>query len=146
MKEDDDREDQVDGPGRNSKIASNRHESFRHTDIYSKLSQLDLNEEKDRLELLKSVDLIEPQKLVYSKPIAIVYNPNSGKKRNLRPVIMQRFDAAKIPYDFIESLAVGDTYKIGNELDLSKYSAIVVVGGDGSIHEVFNGMLMRKDG
>ena len=55
VKEDDDREDQVDGPGRNSKIASNWHESFRHTDIYS-----NLNEEKDRLELLKSVDLIEP--------------------------------------------------------------------------------------
>ena len=25
------------------------------------------------------------------------------------------------------------------------YSAILVVGGDGSFHEVFNGMLMRKD-
>ena len=28
---------------------------------------------------------------------------------------------------------------------MHSYSAILVVGGDGSFHEVFNGMLMRKD-
>ena len=31
-------------------------------------------------------------------------------------------------------------------MDISKYSAIATVGGDGSFHEVVNGMLMRKDG
>ena len=30
-------------------------------------------------------------------------------------------------------------------LDIDKYSAIVVVGGDGSFHEVMNGMMARSD-
>ena len=30
-------------------------------------------------------------------------------------------------------------------LDLSQYSALIAVGGDGTLHEVINGMLMRRD-
>ena len=32
------------------------------------------------------------------------------------------------------------------EIDFSQYSAIVAVGGDGTLHEVINGMLQRADG
>lgn len=42
--------------------------------------------------------------------------------------------------------AIFDTFKIPYHLDFDKYSALIVIGGDGSIHEVLNGMLMRKDG
>ena len=30
-------------------------------------------------------------------------------------------------------------------IDFSRYSALVAVGGDGTLHEVINGMLMRAD-
>ena len=39
-----------------------------------------------------------------------------------------------------------DTFEYANSIDLSKYSAILAVGGDGSYFEVVNGMLMRDDG
>jgi len=39
-------------------------------------------------------DVIESQRMVYTKPIAIIYNPNSGKKRNIRTIIGGRLKQA----------------------------------------------------
>ena len=41
---------------------------------------------------------------------------------------------------------VFDTFEFANSIDLNKYSAILACGGDGSVFEVVNGMLMREDG
>lgn len=32
------------------------------------------------------------------------------------------------------------------EIDFNEHSALVAVGGDGTLHEVINGVLMRRDG
>ena len=32
------------------------------------------------------------------------------------------------------------------EIDFSEHSAVVAVGGDGTLHEVINGVLQRTDG
>eukprot|EP00347_Sterkiella_histriomuscorum_P012216 403369450 len=100
---------------------------------------------KVREEFLRHVDVIEAPKIVYTKPIVIVYNPNSGKRRNIRVLISQRLDAEKIPYEFLESKKVFDTWLIPQEMDIDKYSALVAVGGDGTFHEVVNGLLHRAD-
>ena len=39
-----------------------------------------------------------------------------------------------------------DSFVYANEIDYDKYSALVSVGGDGTIHEVVNGMMARVDG
>jgi diacylglycerol kinase (ATP) len=74
-----------------------------------------------------------------------VVNPNSGKKRDPRPLIAQRLYMEKIPFEFLLSTRKFMTWEIGYELDMDKYSALVAVGGDGTYHEVVNGMLHRKD-
>ena len=38
------------------------------------------------------------------------------------------------------------TWELAQTIDLSKYSALIAVGGDGTYHEVVNGMLHRADG
>jgi len=48
---------------------------------------LDIAMPDQREEFIKRVDVIEPSKVVYDKPIAIIYNPNSGKKRNIKGII-----------------------------------------------------------
>jgi len=47
----------------------------------------DLAVPDNREEFIKKIDILEPTKMVYDKPIAIIYNPNSGKKRNIRGII-----------------------------------------------------------
>lgn len=39
-----------------------------------------------------------------------------------------------------------DTYTFAQEMDLDQYSLLIACGGDGSYHEVVNGMLARADG
>ena len=57
-----------------------------------------------------------------------------------------RLQEAGIPYEMMPTQKAGDTFEFANRIDLSKYSAILAVGGDGSYFEVANGMLMREDG
>ena len=39
----------------------------------------------------------------------------------------------------------GATFEIANTCNLNEYSALIAVGGDGTMHEVANGLLMRED-
>jgi len=84
--------------------------------------------------------------MVYDKPICIIYNPNSGKKTNLVPQIEERLRSEDIEYELKPTQAAGDTFRYAYDLDIEKYSLLVAAGGDGTYHEVINGMLMRKDG
>ncbi len=95
--------------------------------------------------MAQHAELIKPGRVEFKKPVAIVYNPNSGWKKDLRSQIKEKLDLAGIQYEFLETQKVFDTYRIPNELDIDRYSAILSVGGDGSFHEVINGMLGRSD-
>ena len=89
---------------------------------------------------------LKARRVIYKRPIGIILNPNSGKKRDLKPLIEKRLSEHGIPYEVIPTSKVFDTFQFAYDLDLSKYSALVAVGGDGSISEVYNGMMARPDG
>lgn len=48
---------------------------------------------------------------------------------------------AGVPYQLLESEAPRDLIRLGREAASGKWKRVVVVGGDGSLHEVVNGML-----
>jgi len=84
--------------------------------------------------LLKNFESIQARRVSYKRPIVVIYNPNSGKKRDLAPLIEDRFKAENIPYEMMPTQKAFDTFEFANSIDLTKYSAILAVGGDGSYY------------
>ena len=63
----------------------------------------------------------------------------------MRPLIQKRLDLEQIPYEFLETEKYFDTFRFARDLDIDKYSVLCASGGDGTYHEVINGMLARGD-
>lgn len=51
-----------------------------------------------------------------------------------------------IPFEFYETKGYLDGLNHTMTFDIENYSAIAAVGGDGTIHEIINGLLKRPDG
>ncbi len=95
--------------------------------------------------MLSKFELVKTRKITYDKPILIIYNPRSGTHANLVPLIEARLNKEKVPFEFKRTGKARDTYFFAKEIDLDLYSMLVAAGGDGSYHEVVNGMLARPD-
>lgn len=95
---------------------------------------------------MKKFEFVTARKIVFDKPILIIYNPSSGKSVDLVPQIKKRLEDEKILYELMPTKKAQDTYFFAKNADLSKFCMLVASGGDGSHHEVVNGMLARDDG
>lgn len=82
----------------------------------------------------------------YDKKVLIIYNPNSGRRLNVRVQISKELDKQGIPYEFYETKGYLDGLNHVMTFEIENYSAIAAVGGDGTIHEIINGLLKRRDG
>ena len=72
----------------------------------------------------------------------IIFNPVAGKKKaakNLRAVTAE-LDLRNIEYEVHESIAVRDAESIVFELSERGEKEFIVLGGDGTLHEVLNGL------
>ena len=82
---------------------------------------------------------------MYDKKVLVIYNPNSGKKRDIKGKIASCLTEAKIEHEFWATKGYLDALNHVRTFNIDEYSAIIVSGGDGSIHEVINGLLRRED-
>jgi len=78
----------------------------------------------------------------------IIINPNSGKKKSIEifkkrisPILKNKNHYFKY---YITEYS-GHAMKIMENINLNDKNAILVLGGDGTMHEVVNGMLNRQD-
>jgi diacylglycerol kinase (ATP) len=73
------------------------------------------------------------------KRIAIIYNPNAGTfKRNKLNEIVKRLEQNN-KVSLFETLRIGHATEIANR-EQNNFDVVVAAGGDGTIHEVINGI------
>ena len=78
----------------------------------------------------------------------LTVNPHGGTKKG--PQLLKKvkpiFDAAGAELFIIETTFAGHAQELANQFDLSSYDGFIGIGGDGTLHEIVNGMLTRNDG
>jgi hypothetical protein len=82
------------------------------------------------------------------KKLCVIVNPFGGGGKALgllQDVVLPIWKERGIEVEVIKTEYAGHPIDIGYELNLDNYDGICVVGGDGTLHELVNGVLMRPD-
>ncbi len=80
--------------------------------------------------------------------IKVIVNPLAGRgyAARLTPLIHSEFAATGADYSLVETTAAGHAIRLAREARDEGYDVIVAVGGDGTSHEVINGMADGMNG
>ena len=72
----------------------------------------------------------------------IIYNPVAGKKQALKNLqtVKKMLDDRGVEYALHESHKMGECTDIARSITQEGYQDIIVLGGDGTLHEVLNGL------
>ena len=78
----------------------------------------------------------------------ITVNPHGGKKLGPRllNLVKPLFEAEGIELFVVETTFAGHAKELANQLNITEYDGFIGIGGDGTLHEIINGMLSRHDG
>lgn len=79
--------------------------------------------------------------------ITMIVNPNAGKKqgRSLAGEAAEALRKEGIEIEFLVSEKKGDTRVLAENLSIEGVDAVLAVGGDGTLFEVINGLLSKRD-
>lgn len=79
--------------------------------------------------------------------LQVIINPVSGRKQAL--AIFERvrslFDRSNLQYTVTQTYSAADTRNLVKQMDLSQIDGLVIVGGDGTIHDAIAGLMSRTD-
>lgn len=78
----------------------------------------------------------------------LIVNPHGGfrKGRSILEKVKPVFKEAGAEIDVKETRHAGHARIMANTFDFEGYHGLCAIGGDGTMHELINGMLSRKDG
>lgn len=82
-----------------------------------------------------------------SKKFYIIVNPHGGGANGNRILekVKPIFKKSNCELAILETNFRGHAKKYANELPFKGFDGLCIIGGDGSMHEIVNGMLTRKD-
>lgn len=89
----------------------------------------------------------DEEKTIAPRRLQILLNPQSGQKkgRQIFEAIRPLLEKSYLQFTVIETSYKGQAREIVREMDLSAVDGLAIVGGDGTIHEVINGLTSRAD-
>ncbi len=78
----------------------------------------------------------------------IILNPNAGKGHGslIAPEIRETLHSLGVDFDLVQTEGIGHAIDLACEARREGYETIVAVGGDGTTHEVVNGMMCQVNG
>jgi len=82
------------------------------------------------------------------KKLYLIYNPHGGRKmcqKMAQECVIPLWEKAGVEVTVLETEYAGHARDFAKTCDFTNYDGICIMGGDGSINEVVNGMFMRKD-
>ena len=81
------------------------------------------------------------------KKLYLIVNPIGGMKNGFEilELVKPIFHQNEINLTILETEYSGHAKKYANELNFFGYDGLCVIGGDGTMHEIINGMLWRED-
>lgn len=84
---------------------------------------------------------------IQHRHLQIVINPNSGQRKAVKIFARVRslFDRANLSYAVTETSSAQDTKNLVRNLNLEKIDGLVIVGGDGTIHDAIASLMSRSD-
>lgn len=90
---------------------------------------------------------IDSQNPAVTRRLQIFINPISGQKKGriIFDLIRPLLDDSHLEYTLTETTRPGQIKDTLSHIDLSEIDGIILVGGDGSIHEAINGLMHRSD-
>lgn len=85
--------------------------------------------------------------IVKPRHLQIIVNPASGRQQAARILEQVRplFDRSNLEYFVQETSSSSDTKNFVHNLNLATTDGLVIVGGDGTIHDVIAGLMSRPD-
>ncbi|MAJ45474.1 MAG: hypothetical protein CMF96_12135 [Candidatus Marinimicrobia bacterium] len=77
----------------------------------------------------------------------LTINPHGGSRKGpkLLKKIKPLFDNSNIELNVIETKFAGHAKELTEQLDFTGYDGIISIGGDGTLNEIVNGLMFRKD-
>ena len=77
----------------------------------------------------------------------ITVNPHGGTKQgpNLLKKVKPIFESSNSELLIIETTFSGHARELANQLNINEYDGFIGIGGDGTLHEIVNGLLTRND-
>ncbi|KND87520.1 Sphingoid long chain base kinase 5 [Tolypocladium ophioglossoides CBS 100239] len=85
----------------------------------------------------------QPRKRAY-----VLINPNAGPGGALRKwdrEVKPLFEVARMHMDVVTLTKGGEAVELAEKVDIDKYDTIMACSGDGTPHEIFNGLARRPD-